>query len=119
MFTFVYDLSQSAPLFANRRVYKLFANVFVYIRLIVNEGKTLLASDEVEMLGVLRINRKFMELMRTKYKEQAKQQFNKTVVDEPAFTTSSQIVNHREVRRVPPRDRSAPTSVSHHRNYVR
>ena len=43
-----------------------------------------LASDEVEMLGVLRINRKFMELMRTK---QAKQQFNKTVVD-PAFTRS-------------------------------
>ena len=50
--------------------------------LVVNEGNTLLSSDEVEMLGVLRINRTFMEKMRaSKYAEEAAQQFNMTLVE--------------------------------------
>ena len=47
-------------------------------------GNTMLGSKEVEMLSVLRINRPFMEYARSHYAEAAKQQFNKTVVDDPA-----------------------------------
>ena len=56
-----------------------------------NEGNTLLSSDEVEMLSVLRINRTFMEKMRaSKYAKQAEQQYNITVVEmEAAEATSS------------------------------
>ena len=59
--------------------------------LVVNEGNTILSSDEVEMLSVLRINRTFMEKMRaSKYAEQAQQQYNITVVEmEAAEATSS------------------------------
>ena len=53
--------------------------------LVVNEGNTMLGSKEVEMLSVLRIlNRPFMEYSRSHCAEAAKQQFNKTVVDDPA-----------------------------------
>lgn len=59
--------------------------------LVVNEGNTILSSDEVEMLSVLRINRTFMEKMRaSKYAKQAEQQYNITVVEmEAAEATSS------------------------------
>ena len=52
----------------------------------MHEGNTLLPKDEVEMLTVLRINRGWMEYMRAHHAEeakaQAKQPFNKTVVDD-------------------------------------
>ena len=42
----------------------------------------LLDSEEVEMLGVLRINRPFMEKIRSStYAQEALQQYNMTVVD--------------------------------------
>ena len=49
--------------------------------LVVTDGNTLLSSEEVEMLSVLRINRRFMELCRSKFAKEAKQQFNQTVID--------------------------------------
>ena len=50
--------------------------------LVVDEGNTLLSSEEVEMLTVLRINRKFMQHMRAHYSKEAKQQFKMTTVPE-------------------------------------
>ena len=47
----------------------------------MHEGNTLLPKDEVEMLTVLRINRGWMEYMRAHHAEEAKQQFNQTVID--------------------------------------
>ena len=40
--------------------------------LVVNEGNTLLANEEVEMLTILRINRKFMEYMCANFSEIAR-----------------------------------------------
>ena len=50
--------------------------------LVVTDGNTLLAPEEVEMLSVLRMNRGYMENSRSKYAEEAKQQFKMTVVEE-------------------------------------
>ena len=50
--------------------------------LVVTDGNTVLSSEEVEMLSVLRINRRFMELCRSKFAKEAKQQFNQTIVEE-------------------------------------
>ena len=50
--------------------------------LVVTDGNTLLSPEEVEMLSVLRINRRFMEICRSKFAKEAKQQFNKTIVEE-------------------------------------
>ena len=50
--------------------------------LVVTDGNTLLAPEEVEMLSVLRMNRGYMENSRSKYAEEAKQQFKVTVVEE-------------------------------------
>ena len=38
----------------------------------VTDGNTVLSSEEVEMLSVLRINRRFMELCRSKFAKEAK-----------------------------------------------
>ena len=58
--------------------------------LIVTEGNTLLAEEEVEMMTVLRINRDFMQYMRKTYGRtlQAKtdQNHNMTVVDVSGVT---------------------------------
>jgi hypothetical protein len=52
--------------------------------LVMNEGNTLLADKHLEMLVVLRMNRKFMEFMREHYFDEIKamQPFNMTVVAE-------------------------------------
>lgn len=50
--------------------------------LVLDEGNTLLADEEVEMLTVLRINRGFMEYMRDQYPYVVHQQFGQTVVEE-------------------------------------
>ena len=65
-----------------------------------NEGNTLLSSDEVEMLSVLRINRTFMEKMRaSKYAEQAQQlQYNITVVEMEAAEATSAPSNAERAR---------------------
>ena len=56
--------------------------------LVVNEGNTLLNPEEVEMLAVLRINRTFMEYMRTHYSKEAKQQFMMTAVPDESTEAS-------------------------------
>jgi len=43
--------------------------------LVVTDGNTLLSSEEVEMLSVLRINRRFMQIMRSLYAKEANQQY--------------------------------------------
>jgi hypothetical protein len=52
---------------------------------VMNDGNTLLGNKYLEMMVVLRMNRKFMEFMREHYFEEikAKQPFNMTVVEEP------------------------------------
>ena len=50
--------------------------------LVVTDGNTLLSPEEVEMLSILRINRGFMETSRSKYAEEAKQQFKMTLVED-------------------------------------
>ena len=56
--------------------------------LVVTDGNTLLGDEEVEMLVILRMNRKFMEFMRTNYPDLARslaeQHFGCTVVEEAA-----------------------------------
>ena len=49
--------------------------------LIVTKGNTLLADEEVIMAVLLRINREFMEHMRANHKAEAKQAYNRTLVD--------------------------------------
>ena len=49
--------------------------------LVVTDGNTVLSPEEVEMLSVLRINRRFMELCRSKFAKEAKQQFNQTIIE--------------------------------------
>ena len=48
---------------------------------VLTTGNTLLSDEEVEMLVILRMNRAFMEFMRTHYGHIVKQQFNQTIVD--------------------------------------
>ena len=52
--------------------------------LVVTDGNTLLSSEEGgrDAQCVLRINRRFMELCRSKFAKEAKQQFNQTIVEE-------------------------------------
>ena len=57
--------------------------------LVVTDGNTLLSSEEVEMLSVLRINRRFMQIMRSLYAKEANQQFNLTVVEEEDDTAAA------------------------------
>ena len=51
----------------------------------LTDGNTLLGDEELEILGVLRMNRGFMEFMRTHYGDVAKvlamQHFGKTLVN--------------------------------------
>ena len=47
---------------------------------VITKGNTLLGDEELEMIVVLRLNREFMQFMRTHYKEEAKEVFGKTVV---------------------------------------
>ena len=49
---------------------------------VLTEGNTLLSDEELEMLVILRMNRTFMEFMRTHYNELTKDHFQRTVVDE-------------------------------------
>jgi hypothetical protein len=49
--------------------------------LVVTNGNTLLADEEVTMAVLLRINRRFMEHMRANHAEEAKQAFGKTIVN--------------------------------------
>ena len=46
----------------------------------VTKGNTLLGSDEVNMLTVLRVNRKFMAYMRKRHPRASEQHFSMTVV---------------------------------------
>ena len=57
--------------------------------LVVTDGNTLLSTEEVEMLSVLRINRRFMQIMRSLYAKEANQQFNLTVVEEEEDTAAA------------------------------
>ena len=47
----------------------------------LTEGNTLLSDEELEMLVILRMNRKFMEFMRKHYNHLTKDQFDRTIVD--------------------------------------
>ena len=47
---------------------------------VLDEGNTLLNNEELEMLVVLRMNKKFMKFMRTHYKEELKEAFGCSVV---------------------------------------
>ena len=49
---------------------------------VMDKGNTLLGDEELEMLTVLRVNRKFMEFMRANYNHISLQQFQQTVVRE-------------------------------------
>ena len=60
--------------------------------LVITDGNTLLAPEEVEMLSVLRINRGYMETARSKHAEEAKQHFKMTLVE----------VNEHEAKAAPP-----------------
>ena len=46
----------------------------------LTEGNTLLGDEELEMLVILRMNRKFMEFMRKHYNHLTKDHFGYTVV---------------------------------------
>ena len=48
---------------------------------VLTEGNTLLGDEELEMMVILRINRKFMEHMRAHYNEHSKQHFGRTVIE--------------------------------------
>ena len=83
--------------------------------LVVNEGNTMLGSKEVEMLSVLRIlNRPFMEYARSHCAETAKQQFNKTVVDDPATLPPPAAPRMPQALRAVPRTRSRQASGRKH-----
>ena len=45
------------------------------------EGNSLLSHEHLEMLTLLRINRKFMEHMRANHKLAAKQAYDRTLID--------------------------------------
>ena len=47
---------------------------------VITKGNTLLGDEELEMIVVLRMNREFMQFMRTHYSAIAKQAFGQTVV---------------------------------------
>ena len=49
--------------------------------LVVTDGNTLLADEEVTMLTILRMNREFMEYMRAKHNAESRQSFPTTVLD--------------------------------------
>ena len=49
---------------------------------VLTEGNTLLDDAELQMLVVLRMNRKFIEFMRANYRDELKEAFGQTVVDE-------------------------------------
>ena len=62
---------------------------------VLTEGNSLLSDEELEMLVVLRMNRKFMEYMRKHYNHLTKDHFGKTVVspaDSPEVGGSSSSV---------------------------
>ena len=46
----------------------------------LTEGNTMLGVEELEMLVVLRMNRKFMDFMRAHYKDELKEAFGASVV---------------------------------------
>jgi len=48
---------------------------------VLTEGNTLLDDAELQMLVVLRMNRKFMEFMRKNYQDELKEAFGKTIVE--------------------------------------
>ena len=50
----------------------------------MDEGNTKLSDEEIEMLTLLKANRKFMDYMRTssKYKSSLMEQFGKTIINE-------------------------------------
>eukprot|EP00732_Lithocolla_globosa_P005761 Lithocolla_globosa_v1_NODE_6205_length_1122_cov_61.683224.p1 type:complete len:109 gc:universal NODE_6205_length_1122_cov_61.683224:885-559(-) len=50
--------------------------------LVMNDGNTLISDEELEMLVVLRINRKFMEFMRGHYNHLSRQQFSMSVIED-------------------------------------
>ena len=47
---------------------------------VLTEGKSILGHEEVEMLVLLRINKKFMKSMREKYSKLSQQDFNRTII---------------------------------------
>ena len=47
---------------------------------VLTEGNSLLGHEEVEMLVLLRINKKFMKSMREKYSKLSQQDFNRTII---------------------------------------
>ena len=52
---------------------------------VLTEGNTLLSDEELEMLVVLRMNRKFMRFMREHYSSMLSQQFGQTIIREADF----------------------------------
>ena len=56
---------------------------------VMDEGNSLLSSKHLEMLTVLRINRKFMEFMRMHYNDKSRDAFQMTVVKLPSEASTS------------------------------
>ena len=57
---------------------------------VLTEGNTLLGDEELEMLVILRMNRKFMEFMREHYNHLTEDHFKRTVIDEEAEEAGDQ-----------------------------
>ena len=49
---------------------------------VLTEGNTLLSDEELEMLVVLRMNRKFMKFMRQHYSDLLTEHFGRTIIKE-------------------------------------
>ena len=54
-----------------------------------DEGNTLLSDNYLEMLTILRMNRGFMDFMRTHYNDAAEQEFKMTVVRAPTAASAA------------------------------
>ena len=52
--------------------------------LVLTEGNTLLSDSDLEMIVVLRMNREFMQFMRSKYAHLSVQDFNQTIIKDDA-----------------------------------
>ena len=63
------------------RLRRLWLGGRVGIRGVGTDGNTLLDTEEVTMLTILRMNSKFMEYMRANYNAESRQKFKTTVVD--------------------------------------
>jgi len=75
--------------------------------LILTDGNTLLADDEIDMLVVLRMNRAFMQYMRDHYGYLSRQTFRMTLVSEQENEPRPEVTKPYKKRRVVPPQPSA------------